>query len=236
VPPATSRDALLEGLGIPPVEFLGVGVERLDYTKGLPERFRAIGRFFDRYPEYRERVAFVQLAAPSRSALPRYQQIEAEVDAIVASVNAAHQGKRWRPIVYLKRHHDHRDIYPYYRHADFCMVTSLHDGMNLVAKEFISVRGDDDGTLILSQFTGASSELRDALLVNPYDVDAMADAIRAAVEMPADERRSRMGRMRQSVREQNIYRWAGLLLAELRHIPEEAPDKDAPTSLTPSVT
>ena len=121
---------------------------------------------------------FVQLAAPSRSALPRYQEIEAEVDDVVSAVNAAYQTKRWRPIVYLKRHHDHRDIYPYYRHADFCMVTSLHDGMNLVAKEFISVRGDDDGALILSQFTGASSELRDALLVNPYDVDAMADAIR----------------------------------------------------------
>jgi trehalose-6-phosphate synthase len=114
------------------------------------------------------------------------------------------------------------------------MVTSLHDGMNLVAKEFISVRGDDDGALILSQFTGASSELRDALLVNPYDVDAMADAIRDAIEMPAEERRSRMGRMRQSVREQNIYRWAGLLLAELRHIPEEAADKGTSASLAPS--
>jgi trehalose 6-phosphate synthase len=211
-----------------------VGVERLDYTKGLPERFRALGRFFERFPEYRERVVFVQLAAPSRSALPRYQEIDAEVDDVVSSVNAAYQTKRWRPIVYLKRHHDHRDIYPYYRHADFCMVTSLHDGMNLVAKEFISVRGDDDGALILSQFTGASSELRDALLVNPYDVDAMADAIRDAVEMPAEERRSRMGRMRQSVREQNIYRWAGLLLAELRHIPEEAADKGPSASLAPS--
>ena len=233
-PPATSREALLESLDIPSAEFLGVGVERLDYTKGLPERFRALGRFFERYPEYRERVVFVQLAAPSRSALPRYQEIEAEVDDVVSSVNAAYQTKRWRPIVYLKRHHDHRDIYPYYRHADFCMVTSLHDGMNLVAKEFISVRGDDDGALILSQFTGASSELRDALLVNPYDVDAMADAIRDAVEMPAEERRSRMGRMRQSVREQNIYRWAGLLLAELRHIPEEAADKGPSASLAPS--
>jgi trehalose-6-phosphate synthase len=229
-PPVSSREAVLDSIDVP-AEFIGIGVERLDYTKGLPERFRALGRFFERFPEYRERLVFVQLAAPSRSAIPRYQEIEAEVDDVVRSVNAAYQTKRWRPIVYLKRHHDHRDIWPFYRHADFCMVTSLHDGMNLVAKEFISVRGDDDGALILSQFTGASSELRDALLVNPYDVDAVADAIRAAIEMPVEERRSRMGRMRQSVREQNIYRWAGLLLAELRHIPEEVADKGPSASL-----
>src|SRR5262249_61304850 len=107
-PPATSRDALFEGLGIAPVEFLGVGVERLDYTKGLPERFRAIGRFFERYPEYRERVVYVQLAAPSRSTIPRYQQLEAEVDEMVQAINARHGTTRWRPITYLKRHHDHR--------------------------------------------------------------------------------------------------------------------------------
>ena len=219
-PPALSREALLERLGIS-AEFLGVGVERLDYTKGLPERFRALGRFFERFPQYRERVVFVQLAAPSRSTIERYQQLEAEVDGVIREVNGAFGTKRWRPIVYLKRHHDHRDIWPFYRHADFCMVTSLHDGMNLVAKEFVSVRDDEDGTLILSQFAGASWELRDALLVNPYDMDGMAEAIRSAVEMPPDERRARMARMRQSVREHNIYRWAGLLLSELQRVPEE---------------
>jgi trehalose-6-phosphate synthase len=218
-PPATSRPALLESLDTP-AEFLGVGVERLDYTKGLPERFRALGRFFERFPEYRERVAFVQLAAPSRSTIPRYQALEAEVDAAIQEVNGAYQTKRWKPILYLKRHHEHRDIWPFYRHADFCMVTSLHDGMNLVAKEFISVRDDEDGALILSQFTGASSELRDAILVNPYDVDGMAEAIRAAISMPVEERKARMARMRQAVREHNIYRWAGLLLSELERIPE----------------
>ena len=128
----------------------------------------------------------------------------------------------WKPILYLKRHHEHRDIWPFYRHADFCMVTSLHDGMNLVAKEFISVRDDEDGALILSQFTGASSELLDAILVNPYDIDGMAEAIRTAVAMPVDERRARMARLRQGVREHNIYRWAGLLLSELERIPETA--------------
>ena len=218
-PPATSRQTLLESLDTS-AEFLGVGVERLDYTKGLPERFRALGRFFERFPEYRERLVFVQLAAPSRSTIPRYQALEAEVDAAIQEVNGAYQTKRWKPILYLKRHHEHRDIWPFYRHADFCMVTSLHDGMNLVAKEFISVRDDEDGALILSQFTGASSELRDAILVNPYDVDGMAEAIRAAVAMPAEERRARMARMRQAVREHNIYRWAGMLLSELERIPE----------------
>ncbi len=226
-PPTITRPALLESLETS-AEFLGVGVERLDYTKGLPERFRALGRFFEHFPEYRERVTFVQLAAPSRSTIPRYQALEAEVDAAVQEVNGTYQTKRWKPILYLKRHHEHRDIWPFYRHADFCMVTSLHDGMNLVAKEFISVRDDEDGALILSQFTGASSELRDAILVNPYDVDGMAEAIRTAVAMPPEERKARMARMRQAVREHNIYRWAGLLLSELERIPE--------VSLSPAAT
>jgi trehalose 6-phosphate synthase len=220
-PPDTTRQALLESLGSPDAEFLGVGVERLDYTKGLPERIRALGRFFERFPAYRGRVVFAQLAAPSRSTIARYKELEAEVDDAVREVNTAFQTKRWQPILYRKRHHDHHEIWPFYRHADFCLVTSLHDGMNLVAKEFVSVREDGDGVLILSRFTGASSEMRDALLVNPYDLDATAEAIRTAVEMPREERRARMARMRQGVREHNIYRWAGLLLSELQRIPQE---------------
>jgi trehalose 6-phosphate synthase len=218
--PDVSRQALLDTLGID-AEFVGVGVERLDYTKGLPERVRALGRFFERFPDYRERLVFVQLAAPSRSTIARYQQLEAEVDAAIHEVNGTLQTRRWRPIIYLRRHHEHREIWPFYRHADFCMVTSLHDGMNLVAKEFVSVRDDEDGALILSQFTGASSELRDALLVNPYDLDGVAEAIHTAVSMPVEERRARMVRMRATVLEHNIYRWAGLLLSELSRIPEE---------------
>ena len=138
------RDALLAELGLN-VELLGVGVERIDYTKGLPERFRALQRFFERHPEYRERLTFVQLAAPSRSRIERYQELDAEIDATVEEVNRVLATRRWRPIVYLKRHHDHRDIWPYYRYADFCMVTALHDGMNLVAKELVSVRSDGGG-------------------------------------------------------------------------------------------
>jgi trehalose-6-phosphate synthase len=126
--------------------------------------------------------------------------------------------------VYLERHHDRRDIWPLYRHADFCMVTALHDGMNLVAKEFVSVRDDADGVLILSRLTGAARELRDALLVNPYDLDEVAEAIRAAVEMPPEERRIRMTRMYEWVQEHNVYRWAGLLVGELARIPVEAFD------------
>jgi trehalose-6-phosphate synthase len=216
-PPVVSRKALLDELGVA-TEFLGIGVERVDYTKGLPERFLALQRFFELYPEYRERVVFVQLAAPSRTRIRRYQEFQAEVARTVEAVNRALRTRSWHPIVYLERHHDRSDIWPFYRHADFCLVTSLHDGMNLVAKEFVSVRDDGDGVLILSRLTGAAHELRDALLVNPYDIDEMAAAIRMAVEMPAEERRVRMTRMHQLVRERNVYRWAGLLLSDLSGI------------------
>jgi len=226
-PPRRTREELLGELGIS-AEFLGVGVERIDYTKGLPERIRALQWFFERYPEYRERLVFVQLAAPSRSTIPRYAELQREVEEAVREVNQALQTRSWRPILYLERHHEHRDIWPYYRHADFCMVTSLHDGMNLVAKEFVSVRDDGDGVLILSRFAGASYELRDALIVNPYDLAGTAEAIRAAVEMPADERRARMARMRHAVREHNIYWWAGLLLNELARIPAAPAGARAP--------
>jgi trehalose 6-phosphate synthase len=219
-PPAVSRRALLHGLGIE-ADFLGVGVERVDYTKGIPERLAALRHFFSRYPEFRERLTFVQLGAPSRSRIARYRTLEEEVEGLVAAANRDLQTKAWRPIVFLKRHHDHRDIWPFYRWANFCMVTSLHDGMNLVAKEFVSARDDGDGVLILSRFTGAARELRDALLVNPYDIDRMADAIHAALVMPAAERRDRMARMRETVQEHNVYRWAGMLLDELSRIPVE---------------
>ncbi len=209
-------------------EFLGVGVERIDYTKGLPERFRAIRRFFERWPEYRQRVVFVQIASPSRGRIPRYQALQEETRSIVRAINEEIGERGWRPIVYRERHHDHREISALYRVADFCMVTALHDGMNLVAKEFIAARDDDDGVLILSRFTGASRELGDALLVNPYDVEDTASAIRRAIEMPPAERRDRMGRMRTQVREQNVFRWAGRLLTELGSIPRAAAERQGP--------
>jgi trehalose-6-phosphate synthase/HAMP domain-containing protein len=217
-PPRVSRSELLRRLGIS-AEFLGVGVERIDYTKGLPERLSALQFFFESYPQYRERLVFVQLAAPSRGTIGRYQEIQREVEDKVREINQMFQTKTWRPVLYLKAHHEHRDIWAYYRHADFCMVTSLHDGMNLVAKEFVSVRDDEDGALILSRFAGASQELRDALIINPYDLTGMAEAIRTALEMSPEERRARMIRMRLSVTDHNIYRWAGMLLTELARIP-----------------
>jgi trehalose-6-phosphate synthase len=223
-PPPTSRAALLQELGID-VELLGVGVERIDYTKGLPERFAGIRRFFTQHPGYVGRLTFVQVAAPSRSRIPRYRALEEELDQLAGQINGELGTGSWRPIVLLKGHHDHRNVWPFYRWADFCMVTALHDGMNLVAKEFVSVREDGDGVLILSRFTGAARELGGAggaLLVNPYDVDEMAEAIRKAVEMPSGDRRSRMARMRDTVQEHNIYRWAGLLLEELARLPAAA--------------
>ncbi len=226
-PPTTTRQELLDSLGIS-TEFLGVGVERIDYTKGLPERFLALQRFFERYPAYRERLVFVQLAAPSRSRIKRYQELQLEIEDTLDRVNRAVGTRSWRPIVYRKGHHDRLAIWPFYRHADFCMVTSLHDGMNLVAKEFVSVRDDGDGVLILSRFTGGARELRDALLVNPYDLDEMAEAIRTAVETPPEERAARMTRMRQVISEHNIYRWAGLLLSELARMPTEPVGAGAP--------
>jgi trehalose 6-phosphate synthase len=218
------RAALLADLG-PAVEFVGVGVERVDYTKGLPERLRAIRRFFERWPEYRRRLVFVQLASPSRSRIPRYQALQTEIRDIARRINEDIGDRGWQPIVYRERHHQHREIRSWYRAADFCMVTSLHDGMNLVAKEFIAARDDDEGVLILSRFTGASRELRDALLVNPYDIETTAEAILLALQMPQAERRDRMARMRAHVREQNIYRWAGMLLSELARIPSIAGER-----------
>jgi trehalose 6-phosphate synthase len=213
-----NRAALLTDVPVS-AEFVGVGVERMDYTKGLPERFRAIRRFFERWPEYRRRVVFVQIASPSRSRIPRYHALQEETRAIVRAINQEIGERGWQPIVYRERHHDHQEIRAFYRAADFCMVTSLHDGMNLVAKEYIAARNDDDGVLILSRFTGASRELPDSLLVNPYDIEDTAAAIHRALQMAPGERRERMARMRAHVREQNIYRWAGMLLGELARIP-----------------
>ncbi len=212
-----SREDLLKELG-GSLEFLGVGVDRIDYTKGILERFLAIRRLFERYPQYRQRLVFVQLAAPSRSRIKRYQDLAEEVERTVEEINWSLQTDRWKPIVYHRGHHSHEEIWPYYRHADFCMVTSLHDGMNLVAKEYVTAVEEDRGVLILSRFTGAARELLDALQVNPYHLDEMAEAIRLAIEMPPAERALRMRRMKQIVRERNIYRWAGLLLEELTRL------------------
>ena len=218
------RAALCAEMGIE-ASVLGVGVDRVDYTKGILERFRALERFFELNVDYQQRLTFVQIGAPSRTDIERYKNFLDEVSAEAARINARFQTARWKPIVLLKKHHSHEEIGRYYRAASFCMVTSLHDGMNLVAKEFVASREDERGALILSTFAGAAHELSDALLVNPYDVSQLADAVRRALEMSEDEQIRRMQRMRHVVRENNVYRWAANLLSDLMEIRIELPER-----------
>jgi trehalose 6-phosphate synthase len=206
--------------------FLGIGVDRVDYTKGILERFLAIERFLEKYPAYQGKFTFVQIGAPSRTHLKRYHDLLAEVEAEADRINWRFQSDRWKPIAFLKRQHSHKEITPYYRAADLCMVTSLHDGMNLVAKEFLAARQDERGVLILSQFTGAARELRDALLVNPYDIDQSAEAIRVALEMEPEDKQLRMHRMRRTIKEHNIYRWASNLISELCEVRLDATEEE----------
>jgi trehalose 6-phosphate synthase len=217
------RTTLMRGLGVE-ATFMGIGVDRVDYTKGILERFLAIERFLEKYPTYQGKFTFVQIGAPSRTHIKRYHDLFAEVEAEAERINWRFQGGKWKPIILLTRQHSHQEIEPYYRAADLCLVTSLHDGMNLVAKEFLASRRDERGVLILSQFTGAARELRDALLVNPYDIDQTAEAIRAALEMEPEEKQLRVQRMRKVIKEHNIYRWAGNLISELCEVRLDAPE------------
>jgi alpha,alpha-trehalose-phosphate synthase [UDP-forming] len=236
--PHVERVRLLNRLGVQ-ASFLGVGVDRVDYTKGIPERFRAVERFFEKYPAYRREFTFVQIGSPSRTQIRRYQELMDEVIQEAERINRRFQTSDWKPIVFLNRHHNHKEILQYYRTADFCLVTSLHDGMNLVAKEFVASRDDLHGVLILSRFAGASHELGDALSVNPYDTEQMADSIRHALEMRPEERRMRMQRMRATIREHNVYRWAGTLiegLCETRPAKVPATPYLVPTVMTRSAS
>jgi alpha,alpha-trehalose-phosphate synthase [UDP-forming] len=208
------RSALIAELGIE-ATFLGVGVDRVDYTKGIIERFQAVESFLERYPRYQDQFTFIQIGAPSRSSIQRYADFQVEVEIEANRINERFRHGKWRPIVFLNRQHTHQEVRRYYRAAHLCMVTSLHDGMNLVAKEYVAARDDDRGVLILSRFTGAARELRDAILVNPYDIQSTADAIAQALNMNIDEMIERMRRMRSSVKEHNIYWWAGSLIGTL---------------------
>jgi trehalose 6-phosphate synthase len=214
---AVPRTGWREATGIK-TELIGVGVDRIDYTKGILERLRGVERFFEKWERYAGRFTFVQIGAPSRTRIKRYHDLQDEVTAEAARINERFGTSAWKPIVLLTRHHSHAEIRPFYRAADVCLVTALHDGMNLVAKEFVAERQDDDGVLILSQFTGASHELHDALIVNPYDTEQLADAIRRALEMDVNERRARMKRMRAIVKDNNVYRWAASLISGLADV------------------
>jgi alpha,alpha-trehalose-phosphate synthase [UDP-forming] len=208
------RATLMRNLGVE-TTFVGIGVDRVDYTKGILERFLAVERFLEKHTSYQGKFTFVQIGAPSRTHIKRYRDLLNEVEAEAERINWRFQSGKWKPIVFLKGQHSHEEIAPYYRIADLCLVTSLHDGMNLVAKEFVAARQDERGVLILSQFTGAARELQDALLVNPYDIEQMAQAISIALEMEPEEKQQRMQRMRRVIHEHNIYRWAANLITEL---------------------
>jgi trehalose 6-phosphate synthase len=212
------RTKVFERFSLPAYAKLAVGIERFDYTKGILDRLRAIDLLLSAHPEWREKLAFVQIAAPTRTKLNSYSMLQDEVIALVDEINVRHGSERYKPIRLLIRHHEPAEVFELFRAADLCIVSSLHDGMNLVAKEFIASRDDEMGVLILSSFTGASRELSEALIVNPFDAREMSNALNTALCMPGEEQRERMRLMRQQVREQNVYRWAGRMLVDAARI------------------
>ena len=212
---AECRAALRRELGLSPDALLGVGIDRLDYTKGVEERLQAVDSLLTRFPEFRGRFTFAQLAAPSRTKIVRYRELNERIEQLTAEINAKWStGDGYRPIALLRAHHEPPEVYRFFRAADLCYVSSLHDGMNLVAKEFVAARDDERGVLILSQFTGAARDLTEALIVNPYDLRQASDALAAALRMSEEEQRERMHSMRRIVSEFNVYRWAGRMLVD----------------------
>ena len=214
------RKRVRERLALAESVKLGVGVDRLDYTKGILERFMAIERLLELEPRWVGQFAFIQVAAPSRSSIDEYQNLDARVRALAARINERFGAPGYEPIILKIEHHDAVQVYELYRAAELCYVSSLHDGMNLVAKEFVAARDDEQGVLILSQFTGAARELSESLIVNPYDIEQSAAAMHLALTMSPDEQRARMRSMRTLVQEFNVFRWAGRMLldaARMRH-------------------
>ncbi len=209
-----SRREITNELGLRSDALIGVGIDRIDYTKGIEERLLAVERTLERFPEYVGRLVFLQVGAPSRTELMKYQKLNDDLVALVGRINERFREPGYEPIVLLRAHHDPAAVYRYYRAADFCYVSSLHDGMNLVAKEFCAAREDEQGVLLLSVFTGAARELSEALIVNPYDLENASDAIHAALSMPKPEQRERMRAMRRWIKEYNVYRWAAKMLLD----------------------
>ena len=208
------RRTVFERLGIPAYHRLAVGVDRFDYTKGILERLHAVERLLEKHPEWIGRFSFVQVAAPSRSSLDEYRLFQERIHAVAERINGRFGGDGYLPVHLLATQHDHDALDELYRAADVCLVTSLHDGMNLVCKEFVAARDDERGVLILSRFAGAAREMNEALIVNPYHVEETADALQRALTMPDAEQRERMASLRMTVREFNVFRWAGRMLAD----------------------
>ena len=212
--PAECAAEVRRELGLAPDALLGVGIDRLDYTKGIEERLAAVDTALERHPELRGRYTFIQLAAPSRTRIPKYQQLNDRVEALAKAINERWSEGSYRPVVLLRSHHEPPAVFRYFRAANLCYVSSLHDGMNLVAKEFVAARTDERGVLVLSQFTGAARELTEALVVNPYDLREASEAMAAALVMPEAEQAERMRSMRSLVAHFNVYRWAGRMLVD----------------------
>ncbi len=224
-PIAEERSLLLAELGIE-ATYIGIGVDRVDYTKGIIERFQAVETFLETHPRYQEKFTFIQIGAPTRSRIKRYSDFQNEVAAEAERINSRFSRGKWKPIVFRNRQHSHEEVQRFYRVAHLCMVTSLHDGMNLVAKEFVAARSDERGVLVLSQFTGAARELHDAILVNPYDVKATSEAIAQALEMGVEDMVDRMRHMRRNVKAHNVYRWAAELVGDLCDLRLETRDRE----------
>ena len=208
------RQAVRERFSLPPDAVLLVGIERFDYTKGILDRLRAVDDLLAREPSWKGRLVFIQAAAPTRNRLERYSELQEEGLRLAVEINERHGTGDYRPVELVVRHHSPDEVYELFRAADACIVSSLHDGMNLVAKEFVAARDDEQGVLILSSFAGASRELSEALIVNPYDSSAMASTLERALLMPKQEQRDRMRLMRELIRERNVYRWAAQMLMD----------------------
>jgi trehalose 6-phosphate synthase len=208
------RAQVWRDLRLKPDALLGVGVDRLDYTKGVEERLLAVELLLERHPEFRGRFSFAQLAAPSRTKIERYRELNETVETLAARINQRFGKDDYQPIILLRSHHEPPEVFRFFRAADLCYVSSLHDGMNLVAKEFVAARTDLKGVLVLSEFTGAARELTEALIVNPYDLEGSSEALATALAMPVDEQQDRMRSMRPLLAQFNVYRWAGSMLED----------------------
>jgi len=194
------------------------GVDRIDYTKGIPERFLAIDRFFEKYPEFKGKAVFLQMGVVSRIHLNEYKKLNEELNILAEQINWKHSTGTWSPILFVRRQLSFQEVLSFYSLADVCLVSSLHDGMNLVAKEFVAAAGSKKGMLVLSRFTGAARELTDAVLINPYDRENFSDGIYQALTMIEPERRERMERMQRVLMENNVYQWAGKIVTEMLDI------------------
>lgn len=214
------RESVRQELGLSADALIGLGVDRIDYTKGIEERLLAAEALLEQHPELRGRFVFVQLGAPSRTVIPRYRTLNESLELLAARINQRFGSEHYQPIVFARAHHEPPTVFRYYRAAEFCYVSSLHDGMNLVAKEFIAARDDEQGVLLLSQFAGAAHELTEALIVNPYDIGQASAAMHLALTMPVSKQRDRMRALRSLVAEFNVYRWAGRMLLDAARLRE----------------